>query len=88
MSRLKEITQLSLLHQIKASNVSGTKIFLRRFTRIYRHLLSKYFENPVRGHLEMVQCQCFFLTPTRNMFAEKIWTVGKAFDCVAGVYFL
>ena len=39
-------------HQIKASYVSGTNIFLRRYTgihRIYRHLLSKSFEKGVRG---------------------------------------
>ena len=71
MSHLKEITQISLTHQIKTSNISGTKIFLQKFTRIYRHLLSECFENPVRRHLEMVQCKCFFLTPTRNTFAGK-----------------
>ena len=39
--------------------VSRTKIFLRRFTRIYRHLLSKSFENAVFGWKEMVQWKCF-----------------------------
>ena len=71
VSHLKQITQISLPHQIKASNISGTKIFLQKFTRIYRHLLSECFENPVRRHLEMVQCKCLFLTPTRNTFAGK-----------------
>ena len=71
VSHLKEITQISLPHQIKASNISGTKISLQKFTRIYRHLLSKCFENPVHRHLEMVQWKCLFLTPTRNMLAGK-----------------
>ena len=71
VSHLKKITQISLPDQIKASNISGTKISIQKFTRIYRHLLSKCFENPVRRHLEMVQCKCLFLTPTRNMLAGK-----------------
>ena len=51
-----------------------TKIFLRRYTGIYRHLLSKSFENAVPGRLEILQCKFLlqiFLTPTRNMFAGK-----------------
>ena len=71
VSHLKKITHISLPHQVKASNISGTKISIQKFTRIYRHLLSKCFENPVRRHLEMVQCKCLFLTPTRNMLAGK-----------------
>ena len=71
MSHHKEITQISLPHQIKASNIFGTKIFLEKFTIIYRNLLSERFGNPVRRHLEMLQCNCFFLTPTRNAFAGK-----------------
>ena len=46
-------------NQIKAYYVSGKNIFLRRRTEIYRHLLSKCFENAVLGLLEMVQCKCF-----------------------------
>ena len=42
-------------HQIRTSYVSGTKIFLRRYTVIYGHLLSKCFENAVFGRLEMIQ---------------------------------
>ena len=59
-SRYNEITQPTLPHEIKFSYVSGTKIFLLRVTRIYRHLLSKCFENPVLERLELVECKCFF----------------------------
>ena len=57
-------------HQIKASYVSGSKMFERRFTGLYRHLLSKCTKTEVLEHLEMVQCKCFFwhLAPIRNMF--------------------
>ena len=57
-------------HQIKASYVSGSKIFERRFTGLYRHLLSQCTKTEVLGHLEMVQYKCFFwyLAPIRNMF--------------------
>ena len=53
-------------HQIKASYVSGTNIFLRRYTgihRIYRHLLSKSFEKGVRGRcfVDVVAGVYFFL---------------------------
>ena len=44
----------SVSHQIKASNVSGTKIYLQRFPEIYKHSLSKWFKNAVLVHLEMV----------------------------------
>ena len=50
----------------------GTKIFLRRYTKIYRHSLSKHSENVLPGRLEMVQCQSLYLTPTRNMLAGKL----------------
>ena len=46
-------------HQIKCYHVFGKEIFLRRYTEIHRHLLSKYFENAVLGRQEMVQCRCF-----------------------------
>ena len=38
----------------------GTKIFLRRYTEIYRHLISKCFKNAVLGRQEMVQRKYFF----------------------------
>ena len=60
MSYLKEITQISLPHQKKASNISGTKSLIQKFTRTYKHLLSEGLENPVRRHLEMVQWNVSF----------------------------
>ena len=47
-------------HQIKTFCVSVTKIFERRFTGIYRYLLSKCSENAVFGLPKIVQCKCFF----------------------------
>ena len=57
--------------QIKSYFVSGTKIFLRRYREIYRHLLSKCFKNAVLGRQEIVQYRCFFLTASRKIFAGK-----------------
>ena len=51
-----------------------TKILQQRFTGICKHLLSNCFENAVFGRLEMVQCKCFFLTPTRNMYLAVLRT--------------
>ena len=36
------------------------KGFLRRYTGIYRHLLSQCFKDTDFGRLEMGQCRCFF----------------------------
>ena len=47
------------------------KIFLERYTEIYRHLISQCFKKVVLGRQEMMQCKCFFLTPNRNMSARK-----------------
>ena len=66
-SGIKEVIQPA----DKSSYFSGKKIFVWRFIVIYRHLLSKCFENTFLVPLEMVQCKCFFLTQTRNMFARK-----------------
>ena len=54
------VENYSTPHQIKASYVSGIKIFERRFIGIYRHLLSKYSENAVLECLEIVQYKFFF----------------------------
>ena len=63
-SRLKEIIQPPPPHptayQIKPYYVSETKIFLRRYKEIYRHLLSKCFKNAVRRRQEMMQYKYFF----------------------------
>ena len=56
----------------KASYVTGTNILLRRYTGIYKHLLSQCFENAVPWCLKMVKCKCFFLTSNRNMFVRKL----------------
>ena len=57
-------------HQIKPYYVSETKIFLRRYLEIHRHLLSKCFKNAVLERQEMVHA-IFFLTPNKNMIALK-----------------
>ena len=59
------------LFQIKSYYISGTKMFLRKYTEIYRHLRSKCFKNAVLGRQEIVKCKCFCLTPNRNMLAGK-----------------
>ena len=58
-------------HRIKPYYVFGIKFFLRRYTEMYGHVLSKCFKYAVLGRQEMVQRKCSFLTPNRNMFAGK-----------------
>ena len=67
-SRLKEVIEPppTHSHQINPHNVVGIKIFLRRYTEIYRHLLSKCFKNVALGRQEMVQCKCFFWHQTET----------------------
>ena len=76
-SHLKEIFQSPppqpTPHQIKSYYVSGTKILLRRYTEIYRHLLSKYFKDAVLGRQEMMQCKCYFLHQTETCLLENLW---------------
>ena len=51
---LKEIIQPPpTYHQIKSYYVFETKIFLGKYTEIYRHLLSKCFKKVVLGRQEM-----------------------------------
>ena len=72
-SRLKEIIQPPphpTPHQIKPYYVSRTKILLRRYIEIQRHLFSKCFKNAVLGRQEMVQCKYFFWHQTK-MLARK-----------------
>ena len=59
-------------YQRKAYYVSGTKIFLRRYIEIYRHLLSKCFKNAVLGRQEMGQCKCFFWHQTESCLVEHL----------------
>ena len=82
-SSIKKIIQASpnpqpTPHRIK-SYVFGIKFFLRRYTEMYRHLLSKCFKNAVLGRQEMVQRKCSFLTPNRNMFARKFLKSERLF---------
>ena len=59
-------------HQIKSYYIFGTKIFLIRYTEIYKHLLSKCFKNAVLGCQEMVQCKCFFWHQTETCFLKNL----------------
>ena len=91
LSCLKEIIQpppnpQPTPHQIKSYYVFGTKIFLWRYTEIYRHLLSKCFKNAVLWRQEMMQSKCFFDTKQKYV-CWKICKVRKVFDCVAGAYY-
>ena len=75
-SHLKEIFQSPppqpTPHQIKSYYVSGTKILLRRYTEIYRHLLSRCFKNAVLGRQEMMQCKCYFLRQIETCLLENL----------------
>ena len=77
----KRITQFAppFPHQINVSYEPGTNIFLRRFTRIYRHLLSKCFENLVLGRLEMVRCKNVFSDINQKHVSWKICKVVRCF---------
>ena len=75
VSLLKEIIQPpppTLPHQIKPYYVFGTKIFLRRYTEINRHVLSKCFKNAALGLQEMVKCKCFFWQQTETCVLENL----------------
>ena len=61
-----------ILHQIKSYYVSGTKIFLRRYTEIYRHLLSKCFKNMMLERQKMAQYKCCFRRQTETFFLENL----------------
>ena len=59
-------------HHIKSYYISGTKMFLRRYTEIYRYLLSKPFQNAVLGRQEMMQCKRYFLRQTETCLLENL----------------
>ena len=64
-------------HHIKSYFVSGTKLFLRRYTEIYRYLLSKRFKNPVLGCQEIVHCNFFFFFFFCDAIQKHIcWKMG------------
>ena len=67
----------------KSYYVFGTKIFLRRYTEMYRHLFSKCFKNAVLGRQEMVQHN--FFSDIKQKYV--CWEICKVFDCVAGAYY-
>ena len=69
-NRLKEIIQSPIK---KVSFDPETKIFLRKYAGIYRHFLSKYFENVVLERLEMVQCKKKFFETNQKHFYWKIF---------------
>ena len=67
----RHLWNYSAFHQIKTFYAFGTKVFLRRYTGIYRELSLKCSENVVLGRLEMVLRKYFFLRSARNIFAGK-----------------
>ena len=86
-SHLKEIIQPPATHhQIKSYYVFETKIFLTRYTELYRHLLSKCFKKVVLGRQEIGQCKCFSDTKQKHV-CWKICTLKKFFACVLGAYY-
>ena len=70
-------------HQIKYYYVSKT--FLRRYTEIYRYLLSMCFKNAVLKRSEMVQCKCIiwdetfysFLVTRSFLFATRYFLLAN-----------
>ena len=73
-SRLKEIIQAPPPHTSRSTScyIFETKIFLERYTEIYRHLFSKCFKKVVLGRQEMVQCKCFFWHQTETFLLENL----------------
>ena len=61
-------------HQIKSYYVFGTKIFLIRYTEIYRNMQAFAFK-VLQECISLVSrngaMQMFSLTPNKNMFPEK-----------------
>ena len=51
---------------------SGTKIFLRKYTEIYKHLLSRCFKNAVLEGPEMMQYKCVFWHQTDKCWLENM----------------
>ena len=80
-------TAIKAPHQIRGSNISGTKIFLRRFTGIYRHLLSNGLKNAILGRLEMVQCKCFFWQKPEPCLLVSLWSEKDFWLCCGNTFF-
>ena len=69
----QRVTFRKLFSLIKTYYVFGTKVFLERYTEIYRHLFWEYFNNAALGRQWMVQCKSFFWYKTeRNISAGKL----------------
>ena len=73
-SHLKEIIQPAFPQPNPQQTISyyvfGRKIFLWKYTEVYRHLFSKCFKNAVLD-VKNYALQMFFLKPNRNMLAGK-----------------
>ena len=63
-------------HQLTASYVSGTDVYLPRYTGKFWHLLSKCFENAVVRHLKMVQSEYDFFLYHESIFLS-VWMLSK-----------
>ena len=75
VSHLQEIIQPPpepTTNHIKSHYLSRTNIFLRIYTEIYRHLLSKCFKNAALGRQEMGQCKCFFWHQIETCLLENL----------------
>ena len=49
-----------------------TNIFLRRYTEMYRNLLSKRFKSVVLERQEMMQCKCYSWHQTETFLLENL----------------
>ena len=72
-NHLQEIIQPSLNPHLSDKTLQRIwkKMFLWRYTEIYRHFLSKYFKKTILGALRNGTMQMYSLTPSRNMSAGK-----------------
>ena len=75
-----------IYHQIESYYLFETKIFLGRYTEIYRYLLTKFSKKVALGSQEMVQCKSFFWDQTEHV-CWKIRKLRKFFGCVLGAHY-
>ena len=86
---LKKLFSLSPIpspNQIKPYYVSGTEMFLWRYTEIYRHMLSYFFKSAVLGRKKRCSANVFSYSK-QKYFDWKICKVRKASGCVARAYY-
>ena len=74
-------------NQIKSYYIFGIKIFLQRYTEIYRHLLWKCFKNAVLGRQEMVQRKCLFWHQTETCLLENVLSQQGFWPCCGSIYY-